>query len=81
MDPLDRKGLFFVVDWDTRTLGVRHDKLRGAVQEYDTTIKSKKSSEEYHVAVAELVYPFGENGLPLFASIRRQATIPPIREK
>lgn len=75
-DPLDRKGLFFVVDWDARTLGVRHDKLRGAVKEYNDTLKEKKVGDEYHLAVVELQYPSGPNGLPMYAIIARNIKLP-----
>lgn len=70
-DPLDRKGLFFVVDWDTKTLGQRHDKLRGAVKEYTELLKPKKPGDEFHIAVVELTYPANDNGLPKYAILQR----------
>jgi len=70
-DPLDREGLFFVVNWDTKTLGQRHDKLRGAVKEFNELLKPKKTGDEYHLAVVELVYPSHDNGLPAYAVLQR----------
>lgn len=68
-DPLDRKGLFFVVDWDKRTLGHRHDKLGSAVKEFDKSVAD--GGNNYHFSVVELLYPSGENGLPLYAQLKR----------
>jgi hypothetical protein len=78
---LDQKGLFFVVDWDTRTLGERHDKLRGAAKEFNQRVKENElANKEYHLAVVEINYlPLGQ-GTPTFVQTLRHIKLPPLEK-